>query len=200
MMKTFTHKFTLHPAACEEVIALSAPLRGQAFRLMEKLEADGNLARHNHKLIGAGLYQLLIDDGTAAAGLYYYKNESDFLLLYAVSGKRKRTPAEAIQLARQRLENSMKPVNLSKIKKSMLNTEEALKAYAEADQELAVLEALHAMREHANLSKTELAARLNIKLPSLLGLERNPLGASMKTLTKYASACGASIELTIKYK
>lgn len=94
----------------------------------------------------------------------------------------------------------MKPVSLKELKARMLNTDEARAAYAEADRELAVLEALHSMREHAKLTRTELARRLEISPAALSRLEKNPLGASMKTLARYASACGADISLSVLYK
>jgi len=94
----------------------------------------------------------------------------------------------------------MKPVSMKELRSRMLNTEEARQAYAETDRELAMLATLHEMREHARLNKVELARRLDISPGALTRLEKNPLGASMKTLERYASACGASISLNVEYK
>lgn len=94
----------------------------------------------------------------------------------------------------------MKPQDLNALKKSMLNTPEAVEAYEDADRELAVLEALHEMREHAKITKSELARRLNIQPSAITNLEKNPLGASLKTLNRYAKACGASFDFSVVYK
>lgn len=94
----------------------------------------------------------------------------------------------------------MKPVSFKEFKERALENDEVRAAYEEADRELAVLEALHAMREHAKLTRTELARRLEISPAALSRLEKNPLGASMKTLARYASACGADISLSVLYK
>lgn len=93
----------------------------------------------------------------------------------------------------------MKPVSIKELKERMLNTPEAVAAYEEADRELEVIELLYAMREHAQLNKSELAQRLGVSPAAVSRLERNPLGASLKTLEKYASACGAKIALNLEY-
>lgn len=94
----------------------------------------------------------------------------------------------------------MKPVSLSELKKDMLNSPEAIAAYEDADRELAVLEALYEMREHAKITKSELARRLNISPSAISNLEKNPLGASLKTLERYAQACGATLAFNVVYK
>lgn len=94
----------------------------------------------------------------------------------------------------------MKPVTLKQLKGRMLNTAEAREAYEDADRELAILEALHAMRERAGITKTELANRLNIRPSAITNLEKNPLGASVRTLQRYAQACGASWDFNVVYK
>lgn len=94
----------------------------------------------------------------------------------------------------------MKPVTVTQLKKQMLNSDEAREAYAEADRELAVLELLHEMREHAKITKTELARRLNIQPSAITKLEKNPMGASLKTLERYANACGATFDFSAVYK
>lgn len=55
------------------------------------------------------------------------------------------------------------------------------------------------MREHANLNKSELATRLGVSPAAVSRLERQPLGASLRTLEKYANACGAQIALNLNY-
>ncbi|HFY9634337.1 TPA: helix-turn-helix domain-containing protein, partial [Salmonella enterica] len=55
------------------------------------------------------------------------------------------------------------------------------------------------MRENAGLTKTEVAQRLDIRPSAISRLERNPLGASIKTLSRYADACGAKIDIKALY-
>lgn len=94
----------------------------------------------------------------------------------------------------------MKPVEMKELEARMLNTPEARASYIDADRELEMQELLFSLREHASLNKAELARRLGVT-PSVVGkLEKNPLGASMKTLEKYAAACGARLALNVVYK
>lgn len=93
----------------------------------------------------------------------------------------------------------MKGVPFEQLKEEMLNSPEAIRAYEEADRELAVLELLHQMRERAGLSKSALARMLGISPSAITKLESNPMAASMKTLSRYANACGAYIDITAIY-
>lgn len=93
----------------------------------------------------------------------------------------------------------MKPVCLDELKTKMLSDSESVQAYNEADQELALIQALYEMRERAGLSKTELANKLGTNSSEISRLEKNPLSASMKMLERYATACGARISLNIRY-
>ncbi|WP_274725528.1 helix-turn-helix domain-containing protein [Xenorhabdus bovienii] len=81
----------------------------------------------------------------------------------------------------------------------MLDTPAAIQAHNNADQELAIVEMLYQMRERAGLSKSELAKKLGISPSAITRLEGNPLGASVKTLSRYASACGANIDIRMTY-
>ncbi len=93
----------------------------------------------------------------------------------------------------------MKGVYLDELRKKMLNTPEAVRGYQDADRELALIEMLYEMRENAGLTKTEVAQRLDIRPSAISRLERNPLGASIKTLSRYADACGAKIDIKALY-
>lgn len=92
----------------------------------------------------------------------------------------------------------MKTVSINELKSRMLNTSEALEAYERADQELEIIELLYALREHANINKSDLAKRVGVSPAAITRLEKNPLGASLKTLQKYADACGAKISITFQ--
>ncbi|CDG88128.1 helix-turn-helix transcriptional regulator [Xenorhabdus bovienii] len=89
----------------------------------------------------------------------------------------------------------MNGISFEQLKAEMLDTPAAIQAYQDADQELAIVEMLYQMREHAGLSKSELAKKLGISPSAITRLEGNPLGASVKTLSRYASACGANIDI-----
>lgn len=93
----------------------------------------------------------------------------------------------------------VKGVPFSLVKQKLLNTPEAVKGYEDADKELEMVEMLYEMREKAGLTKSALAERMGVRPSSISRLESNPLGASMKTLTKYAQACGATIDIRAVY-
>ena len=93
----------------------------------------------------------------------------------------------------------MKGVSFEQLKEEMLDSPEAIRAYEEADKELAIIELLYQMRERAGLSKSALAKALGIQPSGITRLEGNPMGASMKTLIRYAQACGASIDIKAIY-
>lgn len=93
----------------------------------------------------------------------------------------------------------MKGISYEQLKEEMLNSPEAIRAYEEADKELAIIELLYQMRERAGLTKKDLATRLGIGPSAITRLEGNPLGASIKTLTRYAHACGAEIDIKAIY-
>ncbi|CFR05205.1 helix-turn-helix domain-containing protein [Yersinia kristensenii] len=90
----------------------------------------------------------------------------------------------------------MKGIVFKELKAKALSNPEVKQAYDEADYELALVQLLYDMREKAGLSKTELAERLGVKPPAINRLEGNPLGASMRTLERYATACGAKLQIT----
>jgi ribosome-binding protein aMBF1 (putative translation factor) len=94
----------------------------------------------------------------------------------------------------------MKGVSYEQLKEEMLNSPEAIRAYEDADKELAMIELLYQMRERAGLSKTDLAKKLGINPSAISRLEGNPMGASMKTLSRYAAACNAAIDIKATYR
>ncbi|HFO4497604.1 TPA: helix-turn-helix domain-containing protein [Escherichia coli] len=67
------------------------------------------------------------------------------------------------------------------------------------DKNIARVEMLYEMREKAGLTKSALAERMGLRSSAISRLESNPLGASMKTLTRYAQACGATIDIHAVY-
>lgn len=93
----------------------------------------------------------------------------------------------------------VKGIPFSQVKEKLLNTPEAVRGYEDADRELALVEMLYEMRERAGLSKSALAERMGLQPSAISRLESNPLGASMKTLSRYARACGATIDIHAVY-
>ncbi|AYA41688.1 helix-turn-helix transcriptional regulator [Xenorhabdus nematophila] len=89
----------------------------------------------------------------------------------------------------------MNSISFEQLRAEMLDTPAAIQAYNDADRELAIVEMLYQMRERAGLSKSELAKKLGISPSAITRLEGNPLGASVKTLSRYASACGANFDI-----
>ena len=73
-----------HELAAKELEELPDRLRGQMFRLIERLETEGRLKMPHSRVIGGGLFELRVGG-------------ADFVK------KTQTTPARAIQLARQRL-------------------------------------------------------------------------------------------------
>lgn len=92
-----------------------------------------------------------------------------------------------------------KGIPFNEVKEKLLSTPEAVKGYEEADKELEMVEMLYEMRERAGLTKSALAERMGLRPSAISRLESNPLGASMKTLAKYAHACGATIDIRAVY-
>ena len=64
----------------------------------------------------------------------------------------------------------------------LLNTPEAIAAYHEAGEKLALLEQLTEWREAAGLTKAQVAARMGVTPPAITRLERNVTRASWLTL------------------
>ena len=92
-----------------------------------------------------------------------------------------------------------KGIPFNEVKQKLRYTPEAIKGYDQADKELLMVELLYEMRERAGLTKSALAERMGLRPSAISRLESNPLGASMKTLAKYAHACGATIDIRAVY-
>lgn len=193
-----------HPAALDELLELPDNLRGRMARLIERLEQEGNKMKRPHsRVIGGGLFELRVGDKNIARTLYAYATGNEIYLLHAFVKKTQKTPTKAIEIAEDAPEGDemmkVKCVPFSRVKQKLLNTPEAVKGYEDADKELEMVEMLYEMREKAGLTKSALAERMGLRPSAISRLESNPLGASMKTLTKYAQACGATIDIHAVY-
>jgi len=92
-----------HELAAKELAELPDRLRGQMYRLIERLETEGRLQMPHSKVIGGGLFELLVGGENIARTLYCYEKGQKIYLLHAFVKKTRTTPPRAIKLARQRL-------------------------------------------------------------------------------------------------
>ncbi len=67
------------------------------------------------------------------------------------------------------------------------------KEYARADEEYALVEAMVRARTAANLTQSELAARIGTTQSAIARLEGGKLSPSVRTLRRYAEATGVRL-------
>lgn len=87
----------------------------------------------------------------------------------------------------------------SELKTQMLNSQEAKKAYDDADKAWKLRELLIEAREHANLTQKELAEKMNIAQSNLCKLEKNPDRANIQSILRYIEACDANIDFKLSF-
>lgn len=92
----------------------------------------------------------------------------------------------------------IKPVEHKSVIKRLLDSPEALAAYDEMSEEIALLEQLTEWREKAGLTRADIADRMGITPPAITRLERNVTKATWHTLKRYAAACGIEITLAAR--
>ncbi|EOA2961684.1 helix-turn-helix domain-containing protein [Yersinia enterocolitica] len=92
--------------------------------------------------------------------------------------------------------NKMRDLALSDLKTKAFSNPEVKQAYDEADYKPELVQLLYGIRKKAGLTKAELVERLGVKPPARNRLEGNPLGASISTLERYATACGVKLRIT----
>ncbi|NYA15736.1 type II toxin-antitoxin system RelE/ParE family toxin [Serratia fonticola] len=93
-----------HEAAVPELKGLPDQLRGRMFRLIELLSEKGNELKMPHsRVIGGGLFELRVGDKDIARTLYAFASGKNIYLLHAFIKKTQKTPAAAIEIARNRL-------------------------------------------------------------------------------------------------
>ncbi|MFP2514965.1 type II toxin-antitoxin system RelE/ParE family toxin [Buttiauxella agrestis] len=98
-----------HEAAAEELVALPSQLRGRMFRLIERLESEGNQLRMPHsRVLGNGLFELRVGDKDIARAVYAFSYGQTIYILHAFTKKTLKTPVNAIEIARIRLKEFMK--------------------------------------------------------------------------------------------
>ncbi|MCT4703307.1 helix-turn-helix transcriptional regulator [Enterobacteriaceae bacterium H20N1] len=90
------------------------------------------------------------------------------------------------------------PIKHETVIKRLLDTPEALAAYDEMSEEIALLEQLTQWRESAGLTRAEVAKRMGITPPAISRLERHITKATWQTLKRYAAACGIDLTLAAR--
>ncbi|MDN2566803.1 helix-turn-helix domain-containing protein [Aquibium sp. A9E412] len=89
----------------------------------------------------------------------------------------------------------MKTVN--ELKKGLMQDARFRAAYAEADTEYAVIEALVRARMKARLSQAELARRIGTTQSAIARLEGGGVSPTLATLRRYAEATGTVLRVDL---
>lgn len=92
---------------------------------------------------------------------------------------------------------AVKGVKFAEVRAKALANPAVKAAYDEETRQEELRELLAAMRKRANLTSTEVAARMGVSQPTVSKLERNAANASISTLQRYAAACGMELKLSM---
>lgn len=95
----------LHDDVEAEIMSLPAELQGKTIDLIEKLQTIGQLRMPHSKSLGGGLFEIrVIERNNIARTLYAYQHSKTIFLLHAFVKKTNKTPANALKIARTRLQ------------------------------------------------------------------------------------------------
>ncbi|MGK2741234.1 helix-turn-helix domain-containing protein [Tepidicaulis sp. LMO-SS28] len=89
---------------------------------------------------------------------------------------------------------------LADLKTKWMKEPEFAAAYAEAEEELRIAEALVKARKDANLTQADVALRMNTKQAAIARLERGDGDPKASTLLRYAAAVGTKLEIRLSPK
>lgn len=89
----------------------------------------------------------------------------------------------------------VKLIPLAEVKARMMQDPEVAKAYAEADAEYAVIEAMIRARSEAGLTQEALAERMGTTQSAVARLEGGRVSPTVETLRKYAKAVGKRLKV-----
>ena len=89
----------------------------------------------------------------------------------------------------------VKLISLAEMKADMMKAPEFAAAYAEADAEYSVLEAMLKDRIEAGLTQAEVAARAGTTQSAIARLEGGSVSPTVETLRKYAKAVGKRLKV-----
>ncbi|WP_370293134.1 helix-turn-helix domain-containing protein [Thalassolituus sp.] len=85
--------------------------------------------------------------------------------------------------------------NLQKLKAKALENDDVRMEYDALEEEFAFISQLLKMRTQAGLTQEEVAARMGTKKSNISRLEKGNTSPSIKTVQKYARACGFAVTL-----
>lgn len=95
----------LHDDVAAEIMSLPMELQGKTVDLIEKLQTIGQLRMPHSKSLGGGLFEIrVIERNNIARTLYAYQHSKTIFLLHAFVKKTNKTPANALKIARTRLQ------------------------------------------------------------------------------------------------
>ena len=86
---------------------------------------------------------------------------------------------------------------LAELKTRLMTSPDFADAYAKADADYAVIEALIQARTNASLSQAELAARLGTTQSAIARLESGRVSPSLSTLRRFAEATGTQLKVSL---
>ena len=85
---------------------------------------------------------------------------------------------------------SMKIIDWDELKTEMLSQPDVKAAFNAEERRERLREMLAQWRNHAGLTRAQVAARMGVSAPTVSRMEANVTRASLDTLTRYALACG----------
>jgi HTH-type transcriptional regulator / antitoxin HipB len=94
---------------------------------------------------------------------------------------------------------SKKIIDWDEVRAEMLSQPGVQAAFDAAVREERLREMLAQWREHAGLTRSQVAQRMGVSAPTVSRMEANITRASLDTLTRYALACGVEKPLIQLY-
>ncbi|EPK7357950.1 helix-turn-helix transcriptional regulator [Kluyvera intermedia] len=85
---------------------------------------------------------------------------------------------------------SKKVIDWDELKTEMLSQPDVKAAFNAEERRERLREMLAQWRNHAGLTRAQVAARMGVSAPTVSRMEANVTRASLDTLTRYALACG----------
>ncbi|EHK6027580.1 helix-turn-helix transcriptional regulator [Vibrio parahaemolyticus] len=89
--------------------------------------------------------------------------------------------------------------NLQSLKKKALANPEVKAEYDALESEFSVISTLLSMRETAGLTQSQVAERMGTKESNISRLEKGTGNPTIKTLMKYAKACGYRLDFGYRH-
>ncbi|WP_082221737.1 helix-turn-helix domain-containing protein [Kluyvera genomosp. 1] len=94
---------------------------------------------------------------------------------------------------------SKKVIDWDALKTEMLAQPDVLAAFNAEERRERLREMLAQWRNHAGLTRAQVATRMGVSAPTVSRMEANVTRASLDTLTRYALACGVKHPQIVLY-